>query len=84
MRTAAAKTEETRLDRSVLTDANQLKSRGKPAAETKKYAQFGRRVPDPRYNPHKRLDPGTKPPQHAGEGILLGECRVSCSYAPPV
>ncbi len=72
MRTSAMEPERMRLDGFVQTGVDQTKSRVNSTTETKNCVQFPRQMPEARYNLRKRLDWGSKQPQHAGEAFCLG------------
>jgi hypothetical protein len=76
MKAAIAKTEEHRLNKFVWANVGQPENRDKPATETKNPAQFTRQTLQQPQDAHRWLDRSAKQPQYAGEGVLLGECRV--------
>ncbi len=55
-------------------------NRENPATETKNSAQFRRQALK---QPHRWFDRSYKLPQHAGDGIPLGECRLESDSDPP-
>lgn len=77
MRATAAKLVGKRLNRSVQTGVDQIKSRVKSVVEDRKHPRFACKTPKQPYSVPKKLDRGSKQRQHAGEGVLLGECRLN-------
>jgi hypothetical protein len=68
------------LDWSVHANVDQPKIRINPAAETGNHAQLACRMPRHRHAVPKRLDRCPKQRQHAGERVLLGECRIKTFF----
>jgi phage protein U len=64
------------LDWSVHANVDQPKIQINPAAETGNHAQLACQMPRHRHAVPKRLDLCPKQRQHAGECVLLGECRI--------
>ncbi len=77
MTAPAIKLEQKRLHRSDQMGVDQTKSWSDTAPEARSYPQVMRQTPVLRHSVSKKLDLGTKQRQVAGEGILLGECRLN-------
>ena len=82
MTALAMKFEQKRLDRSAQTGRNQTQTPIYLALETRSRAQVARQITVSRHSGPKGLEWGTKLRQHAGEGILLGECRLNLRRFP--
>ena len=66
---------ENRLNKFVWASDDQPKT-PKPCHRAQKSAQFTRQTLQQPHNSHRGRDRSTKHPQDAGDGILLGECRL--------
>ena len=80
MMTSAIKPEQKRLGGSAQLGADQTESPAKPVAETRNRAQIGRHMPKNRQSLPKSVDRSAKLLQRRTKGVLLGECRISCSH----
>jgi hypothetical protein len=68
----------------VQTAPNQTKTPITLAFETGSHAKVVRQMHKQRHSVSKRLEQGIKQRQYAGEGILLGECRLILSLSQVV
>jgi PrtD family type I secretion system ABC transporter len=80
MTVLSAKTERTRLNRPVQTGAKQIQNHITHVAETRNCVEAVRLTTEQRNSGPKGVDRDAGQQQHTGEGILLGECRLTREY----
>lgn len=76
MTVSASSNEGKRLDRSVQRNIDPTSIGTIATAETRYHAQFARLMPEQQHISNWRLERGAELQDHAGQGVLLGECRL--------